>query len=82
MFSKEQATGFKAQFNMKTLLEIALMLFVYAQIYPTLIEPAINSSIASSDPATGTLLSLIPFVIAAMIIIGIFGGNMITGSRY
>ena len=82
MFSETKQTSFHAQFTMKTLLEIALMLFVYAQIYPTLIEPAINSSISSSDPATGTLLSLIPFVIAAMIIIGVIGGNMITGRRY
>ena len=82
MFSRMKQTGFHAQFTMKTLLEIALMLFVYAQIYPTLIEPSINSSIHSSDPATGTLLSLIPFVIAAMIIIGIIAGSMITGRRY
>lgn len=82
MFSKEPRVGFKAQFTMKVLLEIALMLFVYAQIYPTLIEPAINTSILNSDAATGTLLSLIPFAIAAIIIIGIVGGNMITGRRY
>jgi len=82
MFSKITNSGFKAQFDMKTLLEVALMLFVYAQIYPTLIEPAINSTMSSSDPATGTLLSLIPFVIAAIIIIGIIGGKMITGRRY
>jgi len=82
MFSKTKDAGFKAQFNMKILLEVALMLFVYAQIYPTLIEPAINSSINASDPATGTLLSLIPFAIVAVIIIGIIGGNMITGRQY
>jgi cytochrome bd-type quinol oxidase subunit 2 len=67
---------------MKVLLEVALMLFVYSQIYPTLIEPSISAAIADSDSATGTLLSLVPFAIAAMIIIGIIGGNMITGRRY
>lgn len=82
MFSQKTNQSFKGQFTMKVLLEVALMLFVYSQIYPTLIEPAISSAILDSDSATGTLLSLIPFAIAAIIIIGIIGGNMITGRRY
>ena len=83
MFKKpDRQNSFKAQFTMKVLLEVALMLIVYAQIYPTLIEPPINDMIADSDPSTGTLLSLIPFAIAATIIIGIITGNMITGRRY
>ena len=82
MFSTKKDDSFKAQFTMKVLLEVALMLFVYSQIYPTLIEPSIATMIGSSDSSTGTLLSLIPFAIAAIIILGVIGGNMITGRRY
>jgi cytochrome bd-type quinol oxidase subunit 2 len=82
MFSQKENKSFQGQFTMKVLLEVALMLFVYSQVYPTLVEPAISTMIGNSDSATGTLLSLIPFAIAAMIIIGVIGGNMITGRRY
>jgi len=73
--------GFKAQFNMKTMLEICLVLLVYAQIYPTLVEPNIESAISNGDPIVSALLSFIPFLIAAMIIIGIFCYNTISGRR-
>ncbi len=73
--------GFKAQFTMKTLLEIALLLIVYSQIYPTLIEPYLNTAIADSDPITSALLSLLPFVIACVIIIGVFSFNEIYSRR-
>jgi len=73
--------GFKAQFNAKTLLEIALLLIIYSQIYPTLIEPYLQTSIDNSDPITAALLSLLPFVIAAVIIIGVFSYNAIYGGR-
>lgn len=78
---KENHRGFKAQFDIRTLLEIALSLIVYSQIYPTLIEPPLNTMITDSDPATGALLSIIPFLIAAMICIGIIAGNIIRGRR-
>ena len=74
--------GFKAQFNMKTMLEIALMLIVYAQIYPTLVEPYIESAIANSnDSIVSALLSILPFLIVAMILIGLFSYNTISGRR-
>ena len=72
---------FKAQFTMRTLLEIGLMLIVYSQIYPTLIEPPLESIIGSSDPVSSALLSLLPFVIAAMIIIGVLSFNIMGGRR-
>ncbi len=74
--------GFKAQFNMKTMLEIVLMLIVYAQIYPTLVEPYIESAIENADdPIVAALLSFLPFLIVAMILIGVFGYNAIRGRR-
>ena len=67
---------FKAQFTVKVLLEVALFILIYAQIYPTLIEPYLASLISSSDATTSVLLTLIPFVIASMIIIGIISFNV------
>ena len=71
----------KAQFSMKVLLEVALLLIVYAQIYPTLIEPYLNDIIATSDDITGAILSLLPFVIAIIIILGVIGFNALGGRR-
>lgn len=71
---------FKAQFSMRTLLEVGLLLIVYAQIYPTLIEPPLNTMISNSDGVTAALLSLLPFVIACVIILGVISYNAI-GSR-
>lgn len=76
--------GFKAQFTLKTLLEVALLIIVYSQIYPTLIEPYLNESstlMKNSDPMTQTLLSLLPFIIIAVIVIGVIGYNSISGRR-
>jgi cytochrome bd-type quinol oxidase subunit 2 len=67
---------FKAQFTVKVLLEVALFLIIYSQIYPTLIEPYLETQINNSDPTTAVLLTIIPFVIACMIIIGIFSYNL------
>lgn len=72
---------FKAQFTLKVLLEIGLVLIVYSQIYPTLIEPYLLTQINNSDPVTAALLNLIPFLIAAMIIIGIVSFNVAYGQR-
>lgn len=72
---------FKAQFTMKVLLEVVLLLIVYSQIYPTLIEPYLQNSIDNTDPISGSLLSLLPFVIAAIIIIGVISFNIIGGRR-
>lgn len=72
---------FKAQFTVKILLEVGLMLIIYSQIYPTLIEPPLESIIDSSDPASAALLSLLPFVIAAVIVIGVVSFNLIGGRR-
>jgi cytochrome bd-type quinol oxidase subunit 2 len=74
-------TGLKAQFTMRTLLEVGLMLIVYSQIYPFLIEAPLQTLIANSDPVTAALLSLLPFVIIAVIIIGVLGYNSIGGRQ-
>ena len=66
---------FKAQFTIKVLLEIVLLLIIYSQIYPTLIEPYLQTQINNSDGITAALLSLLPFVIAAMILIGVISYN-------
>lgn len=77
---------FKAQFTMKVLLEVGLILIVYSQIYPTLIEAPLQEFIlpggdAYSDPTSAAILSILPFVIAAMIVIGIISFNVIGGRR-
>lgn len=77
---------FRGQFTMKVLLEVGLILIVYSQIYPTLIEPPLREFIdpsgsAYSDPTSAAILSLLPFVIAAMIIIGVISYNVIGGRR-
>jgi len=73
--------GFKAQATMQILLEIALLLIVYSQIYPTLIEPYLNTIIGDSDEITSAILSLLPFVIACVIIIGVFSINVVASRR-
>jgi len=77
--------GFKAQFTMKVLLEVGLVLIVYGQIYPVLIEPPLKNLTTPgghgySDPISAAILNLLPFVIACVIIIGIIGFNAM-GSR-
>jgi hypothetical protein len=60
----------KAQFTIVSLVMVLVMLVVYAYMYPT-IETYIDLLIADSDPATATLISLIPFFIAIAIIMSI-----------
>jgi len=79
--------GFKAQFTMKALLEVLLVLVVYSQLYPAFIgnpDSPMNELITdmeTTDPITASLLSLLPFVLVAMIIIGIIGYNVLIGRR-
>lgn len=78
--------SFKAQFSMKVLLEVILLLIVYSQLYPALIEPYLQEFITPtgssySDPISAAILSLLPFIIAAVIVIGVVGFNMIGGRR-
>ena len=76
--------GFKAQFTLKTLLEVMLLIVVYSQLYPHLIEPYLNESselMQNSDPMTQALLSLLPFIIIAVIVIGVIGYNSLSGRR-
>jgi len=79
--------GFKAQFTMKVLLEIFLLLVVYSTLYPAFMgneDSWLNTLIIDfqeSDPITASLLRLLPFVIAAVIIIGVLSFNMIYSRR-
>lgn len=79
MFAISKPT-FKAQFTMRTLLEVGLVLIVYSQIYPTLIEAPLQTLIGTSDSVTAAILSLLPFVIAIVIVLGVVSFNMM-GSR-
>ena len=77
---------FKAQFTMKVLLEVILLLIVYSQVYPALIEPYLQNftnptGSSYSDPISAAILSLLPFIIAAVIVIGVVGFNMIGRRR-
>lgn len=58
------------QFTIVSLVMVLVMLIVYSQLYPT-IEGYINVLIGESDPATATLLSLLPFFIAIAIIMSV-----------
>lgn len=58
------------QFTIVSLVMTLVMLVVYSQLYPT-IEGYITVLIGESDPATATLLSLLPFFIAIAIIMSV-----------
>ena len=73
--------SFKAQFTMKVLLEVMLLLVVYSQLYPALIEPYLEIQIANSDSITAAILSLLPFIIAIVIVIGVISFNAIRSGR-
>jgi uncharacterized BrkB/YihY/UPF0761 family membrane protein len=60
----------KAQFTMSALVGVLIMLIVYSQLYPVL-EPLINTLIGNSDPATATIVSLIPLFIAIAILLSV-----------
>ncbi len=59
-----------AQFTIISLVMVFIMIIVYSQLYPT-IESFLTPLIASSDPATATLLSLLPFFIVLAIILSV-----------
>ena len=60
----------KAQFTMSALVGVLVMIIVYSQLYPVL-EPLIQDLINTSDPATATIVSLIPFFIAVAILLSV-----------
>lgn len=60
----------KGQFTIVSLVMVLIMLIVYSQLYPVM-EPFITDLIGESDPATATLISLIPFFIALAIIMSV-----------
>ncbi len=60
----------KAQFTMVALVGVLIMLIVYSQLYP-IIEQFITPLMAQVDPATATIVSLIPFFIAVSILLSV-----------
>ncbi len=58
------------QFTIVSLVMVLVMLVVYSQLYPT-IEGYITTLVGESDPATATLLSMLPFFIAIAIIMSV-----------
>ena len=73
-------TCFKAQFTIVALVMILVMLVVYSQLYPV-IEHFITDLIEECDPATATLISLIPFFIALAILLSIVWYVVPSGGR-
>lgn len=63
-------TRMKGQFTIVSLVMVLVMLIVYSQLYPVM-EHYITELIGDSDPATATLISLIPFFIALAIIMSV-----------
>lgn len=63
-------TRMKGQFTIVSLVMVLVMLIVYSQLYP-IVEYYINQLIGYSDPATATLISLLPFFIALAIIMSV-----------
>jgi len=63
-------TRLKGQFTMVALVGVLIMIIVYSQLYP-IIEPFITSLVTTSDPATATIISLIPFFIAVSILLSV-----------
>jgi uncharacterized BrkB/YihY/UPF0761 family membrane protein len=70
----------KAQFTMVALVGVLIMIIVYSQLYPIL-EPFITQLCAQSDPATATIVSLIPFFIAVSILLSVLYYIMPSGRR-
>lgn len=66
----KQKKDIKGQFTIISLVMVLIMIIVYSQLYPIL-EPFLNELINNSDPATATLVGLIPFFIALAIIMSI-----------
>lgn len=55
------------QFTIVALVMTLVMIIVYSQLYPV-IETFLTPLIASSDPATAAMLTMLPFFIAIAII--------------
>lgn len=60
----------KAQFTIISLVMVLIMIIVYSQLYP-IIEPFLKSLMNNSDPATATIIGLIPFFIALAIVMSV-----------
>jgi len=67
---RERRDGFRGQFTIVSLVEILIMLVVYSKLYPV-IELFIWNLTNISDPATGAIISMVPFFIAVAIIMSI-----------
>jgi hypothetical protein len=67
---RERRDGYRGQFTIVSLVEILIMLIVYSKLYPV-IEPFILNLTNVSDPATGAIISMVPFFIAVAIIMSI-----------
>jgi hypothetical protein len=56
------------------------MIIVYSQLYP-IIEPFITDLVNVSDPASATIISLIPLFIAISILLSVLSYIMPSGRR-
>lgn len=75
MFSIDKKIGFKkfemtGQFTVVALIMVFIMLLMFVKFYPTM-KDFIDELIPQVDELTGILISLIPFFIAAAIIMSI-----------
>lgn len=74
MFCSEKKDGFrpgiKAQFTVVALVMVFIMLLMFAKFYPTM-KTYIDDLVGQTDELTATLVSLIPFLIAAAIIMSV-----------
>jgi len=74
MFCTERKNGFrpglKAQFTVVALVMVFIMLLMFAKFYP-IMEEYIEDLVGEVDELTATLIALIPFLIAAAIIMSI-----------
>jgi len=73
MFSTEKnmfKARFKAQYTIVGLVMTFIMLLMFAKFYPT-IESYINELLVQVDDLTGTIIALIPFMIAIGILMSI-----------
>ena len=70
MYLNEAYKYLKGQFTIISLVMVLIMIIVYSQLYPV-IEPFLATLINDSDPATATLVGLIPFFIALAVIMSV-----------
>lgn len=67
-------TRMKGQFTIVSLVMTLVMIIVYSQLYPVIenfLTPLVVQLNAAGDPATATLINLIPFFIAIAIIMSV-----------